>query len=142
MMKTPESTIWYDGTTQWVFSPDHQEVNISTPDENDTSMFNPAVLLRLYQNGFVVKSKGVKKVGNTQCEEIELTQENKKLDWQKITIFVAKESLLPLKIEITDKSEGKSQIILSNIDTKTNLTDNEFVFNKKDYPNVEIVDLR
>ena len=43
---------WYDGKTQWSYSEDTQEVNISTPTPEEIQSINPYSLMQTYKNGY------------------------------------------------------------------------------------------
>ncbi len=63
----PNTEMYYDGKTQWVYMPDANEVNISEPSKEELEMVNPTAILSSYTKGYklnkeddnIVDSKGV-----------------------------------------------------------------------------------
>ena len=55
LLKTSETISWFDGKTQWSYLTQNDEVNISTPTEEELQGMNPYALLYLYKKGFDYK---------------------------------------------------------------------------------------
>ena len=49
LLKTSETISWFDGETQWSYLTQNDEVNISTPTEEELQGMNPYALLYLYK---------------------------------------------------------------------------------------------
>ena len=49
VLTTPDMTIWFDGTTQWIYMPRTEEVNVMTPSGADLRLWNPVILLQDYK---------------------------------------------------------------------------------------------
>ena len=58
-----------------------------------------------------------------------------------VNVTINKKLLYPSKIEITNSDKTKIVINVSNY-KYINLDNSKFVFNEKQYPNIEIIDLR
>ena len=54
---TPESTIWFDGKTQWAYMKSTNEVNVSTPSEAKRLSMNPYAFITMYKNGYHMSMK-------------------------------------------------------------------------------------
>lgn len=142
VLKTPDMITWFDGTTQWAYVDRNDEVNITTPTGEDLQMTNPALLLRSYKKGFDAVYKGESTAPNGKAAyDIELTPK-KKGDITKVTLQIEKFSGLPASISVSTKNGVNTTIRIGKMQTGVNQPDNYFVFNKKDYPDAEIVDLR
>lgn len=126
-------TIWFDGKTQWTYMKSTDEVNIATPNSKKVSVLNPYAVLNLYKSGYTLSQKKVaagtevymKATGNQTYKEIYVTLNSQ---------------MKPVSLRFKN-SKGWTTVTLSNYQTKS-LPDSTFKFNKKQYPNAEINDLR
>lgn len=130
---TASATVWYDGKTQWTYMKANNEVNIATPNAARQQVMNPYTFLNLYKKGYnlSVANQGSNKVvhmvaqGNSSIQEVYITL-----------------SANGLPSQVRMKQKGKwTTITISNLQQKA-LPDSAFVFNSKDYPHAEVVDLR
>lgn len=142
VLKTPDMITWFDGTTQWSFVERNGEVNVSTPTGEELQATNPALLLRSYKKSFTAKYKGESTAPNGKAAyDIELIP-RKKSDIVRVELQIEKFSGVPASIAVFSKNGISSTIRLSKMKTGVNQPDSYFVFNEKDYPDAEIVDLR
>lgn len=141
-LKTPDMQIWYDGTTQWVYVERNDEVNITNPTGEDLESTNPMILLRTYDKDYNAKLKGESTAANGKIAyDIELTPKRKK-DVEKIELQLEKNAQLPFRIAVYTRNGMYTMIQVVKMETGKNQTDSFFVFNEKDYPDVEVIDLR
>lgn len=141
-IEIPDATTWFDGTTQWVYVKNTEEVNISNPTGEELQAISPSVLFNIYKKGFNLKYKGEVKVAGKTLQEIELTPQKKGSDFSKIAVHVDKLNSTFSKIILTDKSGIENTLIITKYQLANNLPEGTFSFNKSDYPRAEIVDLR
>ena len=142
VLKTPDMITWFDGTTQWSYVERNEEVNVTTPSGEELQMTNPALLLRSYKKGFTAAYKGESTAPNGKAAyDIELTPK-KKSDITQVTLQIEKFSGLPASISVATKNGIHTTIRISQMKMGVNQPDNFFVFNKKEYPDAEIIDLR
>ena len=135
VLKTPDMITWFDGTTQWSFVERNEEVNVSTPTGEELQATNPALLLRSYEKGFTAKYKGEStSPSGKAAHDIELVA------WEITATGVS--SGFPASIAVFSKNGISSTIRISKMKTGVNQPDSYFVFNQKDYPDAEIIDLR
>ena len=141
-MQTPDMITWFDGTTQWSFVERNEEVNVSTPTGEELQATNPTLLLRSYEKGFTAKYKGEStSPSGKAAHDIELVPK-KKSDIVRVELQIEKFSGLPASIAVFSKNGISSTIRISKMKTGVNQPDSYFVFNEKDYPDAEIIDLR
>lgn len=138
----PDGTTWFDGTTQWVYSKGSNEVNISNPTGEELAGISPAVLLNIYKTGFKLEYKGETRENSKTVYVVEMIPESPKSEYSKMSINIDKTTNLFTSIKLFGKNNINNHLIIRNLQTKTNPSDNTFVFNKKDYPKVEVIDLR
>ena len=133
-----EAKCWYDGTTQWSWSPLTDEVNITTPTADDLQMTNPLAAVNHFKANFNMK-KAKAKTAKTQV--IKLTpkkKDNIKVLW---LYFDETTSLLrTARFEMNDKSVYIIKI--TNYKHKS-LPASTFTFDKSQVPaGTQGVDLR
>lgn len=141
-LKTKETISWFDGKTQWSYLTGSDEVNISTPTEAEVQSMNPYALLYLYKKGFDYRIGPEKNFGNKPVYEVILTAEDKKQDLSRIVLYVTKDIYQPVRITIDQRDGSRSEITITGYQPGLKLDDSVFVFNKKQYPSAEIIDLR
>lgn len=130
---TSAATVWYDGKTQWTYMKANNEVNITTPDAAHQQMMNPYTFLNLYKKGYKLS---VSNQGNNKV--VRMLAEGKK-NIQEVYITVSATGM-PSQVRL--KQNGKwTTIVISNFQQKSH-SDKTFVFNSKDYPKAEVIDLR
>ena len=131
---------WFDGKTQWSYLESSDEVNISTPTPEELQGINPYSLLSLYKSGYNYKYAGMKTRNGKQGYEVTLTPE-KKQEIASITLFVSK-TYEPLYIKILQSNKTVNEIIVSSYQTHQPLDNESFRFDKRKYPNAEVIDFR
>ncbi|MDR0823970.1 MAG: outer-membrane lipoprotein carrier protein LolA [Prevotella sp.] len=141
-LEIPDAITWFDGKTQWVYVKDTEEVNISNPTGEELQGISPSVLFSIYKKGFNLTYKGEKRVGGKTVQEIELTPQKKNADITKIMVQIDKVANTFSKITLIDKAGLENALFIKTYQQGVNIPDTTFSFNKKNYPKVEIVDLR
>lgn len=141
-IEIPDAITWFDGTTQWVYVKDTEEVNITSPTGEELQAISPSVLFNIYKKGFKLSYKGEKKATGKTLQEIELTPEKKGGDFTKIIVQIDKVSNIFYKVTLIDKAGLENELTIKNYQTERNLPENTFQFDKKDYPRVDVIDLR
>ena len=133
--RTPQSIVWFNGKTQWTYMKKTNEVNVSTPSQAQQMSMNPYTFINMYKSGYNISMKGVG--GNHQ---IHLVAQNKKRSIQELYITINAKSYTPSQIKMRQGTTW-STINISNFKSK-NVSNDTFVFNSKDFPKAEVVDLR
>ena len=133
-----DAKCWYDGKTQWSWSPVTDEVNITNPTSDDLQLTNPIAAVEHFKKAFNMK-KAKAKTAKTQV--IKLTpkkKDNIKTLW---LYFDENTSLLrTARFEMSDKSV----YIIKITDYKhKSLPSSTFTFDKSMVPEgTQVVDLR
>lgn len=131
---------WFDGHTQWSYLESSEEVNICNPTPEELQSINPYALLSLYKQGYNYKYIGTKNRNGKQGYEVILTPEQKQ-DIASITLFVS-QSYQPIYIKVEQDGQPANEIIVTSFQTGQSLDDATFRFDKKKFPDAEIIDLR
>lgn len=142
LLKTAESTIWFDGKTQWSYLSGSEEVNVSNPTAEELQGMNPYTLLYSYKKGFSFKLGGTKTFRGKQIYEVVLTATAGNKNLTNVVLYVARDSYQPLYIVAEQRDKSRSEITVTAYQTGQRFADSLFVFNKKQYPHTEIIDLR
>lgn len=142
VLKTPEGSTWFDGKTQWSYLAGSDEVNISNPTETELQSLNPYALLQIYQKGFTFRMGAVKLFRGKSVYEVILTANNKRQEVSRIVLYITRDSYQPVYILMEQRNKDRSEIEVTGYQTGMKYADSLFVFNKKQYPKAEIIDLR
>lgn len=138
----PDGISWFDGTTQWVYVKGNEEVNVSNPTGEELAGVSPAVLLNIYKIGFKLEYKGETRENGKTVYVVDMIPESPKSEYSKMSINIDKTTNLFTSIRLFGKNKINNHLIIRNLQTKSNLPAATFVFDKKEYPKVEIIDLR
>lgn len=142
VLKTDDGITWFDGKTQWSYLRSSDEVNISNLTGTELQGLNPYALLQIYRHGFDYKIGSLKNFGGKPVYEVVLTATDKKRDLSRIVLYVSKETYQPLFIMMEQRDKSRSEITVTGYQTGLKYADGMFVFDKKQYPHAEVIDLR
>ena len=132
---TPEAMLWYDGTTQWTYMKNTDEVNISNPTEAQQARMNPYKFITLYKSGYTL---GVKTIRGGY--EVHLKAKNTSRSIQEMFITIGASTYLPSKVRMLQSGKWYD-ITITNFNASAQ-NDATFKFNPREYPDAEVIDLR
>ena len=140
-MQSNDLICWYDGKTQWSYSPMTEEVNISEPTNEELQMVNPYAIVSNFQNAFNSKQLKSPTAGN---HVVRLTpKKSNSSEIANITITISQKTYLPNKIVFELKDKTQLIIIVSNYKCKQNFANSQFTFDRSLVPEgTPIIDLR
>ena len=136
---TPAMTVWYNGQLQWAYVKATEEVNLTEPTPAEIASINPYTLITTYKQNFNVKTLKAK---NSQQRVAELTPKKKGTQIDRVVLTVNASTWTPQSFQIYYSDRTHSTIALSRLVTGQNFSDATFVFDKKQYPKAEVIDLR
>lgn len=144
MLKTSETTTWFDGKTQWSYMVRNDEVNVSNPTQEELQQINPYTFLYMYQKGFSYKLGTTVKVYQGKAVwEVILTANDKKQELESITLYVTKSTYEPVYIQLQQRGQQtRNEITVTAYQTGLDYADHVFTFDRKAYPTAEVIDLR
>ena len=131
---------WYNGKTQWSYVEANDEVNITTPTQEELQYLNPYFLMKSYKQGYNYHFIKSHTINGKRGYEIMLTPQ-KKQDISSITLFISTE-YIPLYIKIKQENQSAIEFSITTCQHSQRLSDDMFTFDKNKYPNAEIIDLR
>jgi len=130
-----------DGKNQWTYVKKNKEVELSDVDNSSESM-NPAQIFTIYEKGYKYVYNGDAKVDGKLCQVIDLTPEDEKKPFFKIRLSIDKAKKQIFSAMIFDKNGSKYNYIIRTFTPNVKAPESTFTFDKKNYPGVELVDLR
>ncbi|MDR1652110.1 MAG: outer membrane lipoprotein carrier protein LolA [Prevotellaceae bacterium] len=140
IMNMNEMTVYFNGKTQWAYTPQTEEVTITEPTTEELAETNPMAILYAYRESSDIKFAANN--SNSANYVIELSPKNKKSDLQKITVVIDKKTGNLLSIKQLEKNGNSVTVNLTNYQSKVAIADNAFTFDVKKYKNLMINDLR
>ena len=139
-MTSNELTTWFDGTTEWTMMKGSDEVNVTTPTEEEQAAVNPAAIVGIYKKGYRYSLQESTLRGKPTYV-VYLQAKNTKAAFQYIIVDVDKATYNPLCIRA--KKDGNwMRLSIQSFQNGLKLPANTFTFSPKDYPQAEIIDLR
>lgn len=133
-----ELSTWYDGRTQWTYTPATNEVSITEPTPEELQQINPFAIISAFRKAY--KSTLLKSAAGTY--KIQLLPASKNASISKAVVTMDANTYYPSKIELTIDNNSLVTINVKNVKTGANYPASTFVFDKSKYPHAEIVDLR
>ncbi|MBN2668239.1 MAG: outer membrane lipoprotein carrier protein LolA [Bacteroidales bacterium] len=134
---------YFDGTTQWSYMKDAEEVNVTTPDPKDNNSFDPSKLFSTYTEGY--KIRYIQEVfENTRALHIIdlLPIDVKGSEFNRIRIKVDKDKNIIYQMIRFGKDGNDYTITITKITEDSSLVPAMFKYDPKQHPGVEIIDLR
>ena len=122
----------------WTVDPASKEITLTKIDPSNNAITPQKLFTNFYDKDFLYKlnsdAKGV--------QEIELTPTDKSKLFHKVVIFINKATQSITSTKIFEKAGNRYTYTVSGMNTKGVIPDATFVFNQKNYPGMELVDLR
>jgi outer membrane lipoprotein carrier protein len=134
--------IFSDGRTSWNYDKSANEVTVKDVDGSGAEMTPQKLFTNFYDKDFLYKLNGEKKLGGKTVQEIELTPNNKTRPYHKVYVWIDKATKTLYSAKILEKSGNRYSYTINSFKPAAAIADAEFVFDKKKYPGVEVVDLR
>lgn len=134
--------VFSDGESLWNFMEDGNQVTISTLEEGGSELMDPSTVFTIYEKGFQSKYAGERKEGNSTYHQIELYPDTQEHEVEYIVISVDQSDNMIKSAQMKGTDGNIYGIEVLKMETGKNLTDSYFVFNPKDYKDIEIIDFR
>jgi len=134
--------IFCDGNMVWTYDKSSNEVTVTKLDASTTTLTPQKLFTNFYDKDFLYKLNGDKKQGGKTVQEIEMTPVDKSKSFHKVYLLIDKKAKTIYSTKVLEKAGNRYSYTVNSLNGKANIPDSKFVFNKKDYPGVEEVDLR
>lgn len=141
ILELDEQEIYNNGVTVWTYLPGINEVNIDNydPVENEIT---PSKIYTAYKEGYKYIYLGEDKVEGKSASVIDLIPDDKDSQFFKIKLLISNKDNSLLGWTIFDKGGNKYKYNITDYKPNVNVEDKDFEFNPKNYPGVEVIDLR
>ncbi|MGC4104539.1 LolA family protein [Ferruginibacter sp.] len=130
--------IFCDGSNVWTYDKASNEVTISKLDPTNNTITPQKLFTNFYDKDFLYKLNGEVK----GIQEVELTPIDKSKAFHKVLVSINKASQTIATTKVFEKTGNRYTYTVSSMNTSSAVADNQFVFDAKKYPGVEVVDLR
>lgn len=130
-----------DGKSQWTYVRKNKEVELTEVDHSNETL-NPAQLFTFYEKGYKYLYDGDEKIDGKLCQVIEMTPEDSQKPFFKIRLTIDKARKQIFSAMIYDKNGSRYNYIIRSFTPNVKVPESTFTFDKKNYPGVEVVDLR
>ena len=134
--------IYSDGNNIWTYDKSASEVQLTKYDPSSNTITPQKMFTNFYDKDFLYKLNSEKKVGNKVIQQIELTPVDKTKTFFKVLVDIDKNSRNIVSTKVFEKNGNRYIYTVTSIKTNAPLSESLFVFNSKNHPNVEVVDLR
>lgn len=133
-----ENIIWFDGETLWNYVQRNEEVNITIPSQAEMSKLNPYAFLSFYKKGYKVRK------GKDTAKEYEIIMVGDKTSqYKKVVIRIDKNTYYPAVIQMeSTQGDFVADIQCDSYQKNQEFSEKTFLFDRKAYPDVDIIDLR
>jgi len=137
--------IYCDGKSQWTYIKESNEVQINNaPDASKTDNITPVNIFTIYEKGFKPSYIKEEMVGTVNCDLIDLYPlDVKGKKYHRISLYIDKVKKQVVQVKIFSKTDQSvTTISVKSFTANTEMADTLFTFAEKDFPGVEVVDLR
>lgn len=131
-----------DGKSQWTILKEEQEVQVSDVDPSASESLTPATIFTFYKKGYKYVSTKVERSGNKQLNVIDLTPEDAKKQFFKVRLRIDKATNQIYDVVVFDKNGSSYTYTIQNLVPNIKIAAKTFIFDKVNYPDLEVVDLR
>ncbi len=134
-----------DSNTMWTYLKDANEVQINNVDHTatDKGAISPTNIFTIYEKGFKSKFDGEETQKGATIEDIDLYPkhpEKEKYHTLKLMIDKNKNQIVAIKVYMKDGTI--MQYTIDTFTTDTDMPNSLFTFNPKEYPGIDVEDLR
>jgi outer membrane lipoprotein-sorting protein len=135
-----DQEIFSDGSNIWTYDHDANEVTISKFDPSSNSITPQKLFTNFYDKDFLYRLNEDVKIDGKVMKEIELTPIDKTKPFHKVLLHIYNNTIYDTKI--FEKTGNRYTYRIAGMKTDIPVGEDVFIFNAKNYPGVEIVDLR
>lgn len=136
------SITFFDGNSICTWLVEDKEANISDAEEGSDALISPMQLLGSYDKGYKMRYMQDIKVGSNDCVEIDLYPIDHKTNITRVRLTIDKSSYSIKRLMQQGKDGTSYYVNINSFKTNAPIADNEFTFDAKAHPDVEVVDMR
>ena len=139
-LETNEMKAWFNGKTQWEYSPQSNEVSVTEPTEKEWAQTNPIAILAGFKSKSTIRFSDKAKA--TQNYVIEMTPKPRNKVVEQIEVQINKSTGNLVSLKLINKNGSVTSVTLNNFQKGISVNDNMFVYNTEKHKGVVINDLR
>ncbi|MCL7988880.1 outer membrane lipoprotein carrier protein LolA [Sphingobacterium sp. lm-10] len=129
-----------DGKAVWSILPEDKEIQVSEVD-NSSETLGPQNLFTFYRTGYTYAALADERVGSRSLKAIQLTPTDKSSSYAKIKLRVNSNNHIH-DITVYDKAGSSYNYTVTALYVNQKIPQGIFNFQKNQFPNFEVVDLR
>lgn len=134
-----DNIIWFNGETIWSYLPAEKEVTISRADKKDNSFQNrPSAIFSMYKNGY--KCRLIEESSDSFI--IDLYPEDIKSDLLRVRLSIGKTLMNLRSLEYKKRDGNVITLLVREYNLKIKPEPDEFTFQKSNYKEVDVIDMR
>jgi outer membrane lipoprotein-sorting protein len=143
-VEIPGQTIICDGKTIWTYLKESNEVQINNYDEKDSEdKITPTNIFTIYEKGFKYEFDKEETIKGITIQKIKLyPNDPKKKNYHTAILSIDKNKKQIISLKILVKDGSTNTYTVKKFTPNATINDHVFTFNKDNYPNVEVIDLR
>lgn len=130
--------IFCDGSNVWTVDAASKEITLTKLDPSNNTITPQKLFTNFYDKDFLYKlnsdAKGI--------QEIELTPIDKSKLFHKVIVYINKATQTITSTKVFEKAGNHYTYTISGMNTRANIAEATFLFDQKNYPGMELVDLR
>jgi outer membrane lipoprotein carrier protein len=134
--------VYSDGETLWNYMEDGNQVTISYLEDGGSELMDPSTVFTIYEKGFRSEYIGEKKEGNKSYHQIELYPDSEEYEVEKILLSIDKADNMIKSARLHGVDGNLYGVEVKEMKTGLELADSHFVFNPKEYNDIEVIDFR
>lgn len=134
--------IFCDGSNVSTYEKSTNEVTITKLDPTVNTITPQKLFTNFYDKDFLYKLNGTQTVKGKAVQEIELTPTDKSKPFFKVLLYVDKASNTIKGAKLFEKTGNRFNYSVNGFTPNSSVSDAQFLFDAKNYPGVEVVDLR
>lgn len=135
---SPQISSWYDGRTQWTYSANAGEVNITEPTPEELQQVNPFAII----NSFKTNYRASMLKAPAREKKIRLTSTNSGSDIHSVELTLSDSTLYPTRIVLTMGNRRSVSISINSVKAGAALPVSYFRYDPAKHPGIPVVDLR
>jgi len=130
-----------DGKIMWNYQKSTNEVALFEAEDDDFSMFHPTKMLNNWEKEYTAKFIREEELQKRQVFIIDLTPK-KKSPFYKIRLFIDKQTSYIQQIMMYEVDGATITYAITKFTPNTAVSKDKFTFNKNEFPDVEVIDMR
>lgn len=134
--------IFCNGKTIWSYNKDTKEVQVNNYQPKPGSISPESLFNDFYDKDFLYRLRATSRFHNRPVDVIEMTPLDKSKPYFKVIVLIDKQSKNVVSTEIYEKGGNRYIYEVEKFIPNAPATESDFVFNKVNYPGVDVVDLR